>query len=235
MNRRKWLILAGLGTVAGSWQMFGVRKPSLQMAPLRGVPGWQFASLGGVTGVSGADFMTLGLQEGPPALLAADLYDVVHRDARAGAVPVAVFTDYFCPYCRGLIGRLAARRSAPKIAITWHELPLLGSASELVAHAAEAAALQDGYAAYYAALLKAGFKPVPQWLVSVADHAGLNAAQFAKDMDGSAVAARLENSARAAKTLGFIGTPGIAIGQSAVLGALDAPVMEELFMQSPVT
>ncbi|MEO0380926.1 MAG: hypothetical protein AAF252_11700, partial [Pseudomonadota bacterium] len=53
-------------------------------------------------------------------------------------------------------------------------------------------------------------------------------ARVAQDMEGEVVAARLLASARAAKTLGFIGTPGLAVGRSAVLGALSSAQLEEL-------
>ena len=114
------------------------------------------------------------------------------------------------------------------IAISWHELPLLGPQSVLVARAAEAAALQGGYAAFYRQMLADGFRPSPAWIARVAEAAGLDGARVRRNMDGDAVAARLLASARAARTLGFIGTPGLAVGRSAVLGALGTDQMEDL-------
>ncbi|MEO0379584.1 MAG: DsbA family protein, partial [Pseudomonadota bacterium] len=219
VNRRDLLAVAGLVAIGAGWQAFGVRRPGLEFRDLGAAPGWRFAALGGVSGASGADLMTIGLSQGPPALEAAQLDGVVHRDRVEGAVPVAVFSDFFCPYCRGLIGRLGARVGGPAIAITWHELPLLGPQSVLVSRAVEAAALQGGYAAFYAQLLADGFRPSPAWMAKVATTAGLDGARVAQDMEGEVVAARLLASARAAKTLGFIGTPGLAVGRSAVLGA----------------
>ena len=142
-------------------------------------------------------------------------------------VPVAVFSDFFCPYCRGLIGRLAAR-DGPKIAVTWHELPLLGANSVIAARAAEAAALQGGYVAFYEALIAQGFRPPPSWMAGVADEVGLSGSQLRRDMDGPVVADRLTTSARSAASLGIRGTPGIVIGRKAVLGALDEGQMERL-------
>lgn len=232
MKRRDLLALGGLVAVGAGWQVFGVRRPSLEFVDLSTAPGWRFAALGGVSGLSGADLMTIGLQDGPPPLPGAELDAVVHRDRVDGAVPVAVFSDFFCPYCRELIGRFGARPATPEIAVTWHELPLLGPQSVLVARAAEAAALQGGYRAFYARLLADGFRPSPAWMGKVADAAGLDGAQVRRDMDGDHVAARLLASARAAKTLGFIGTPGLAVGRSAVLGALRSEQIEDLIAET---
>ena len=228
MKRRDLLAVGGLVALAAGWQVFGVRRPGLEFREMAAAPGWRFAAVGGVSGVSGADLMTIGLEQGPDALPGDALDAVVHRDRVDGAVPVAVFSDFFCPYCRGLIGRLGARTTSPRIAISWHELPLLGPQSVLVARAAEAAALQGGYAAFYRQMLADGFRPSPAWIARVAEAAGLDGARVRRDMDGDAVAARLLASARAARTLGFIGTPGLAVGRSAVLGALGTDQMEDL-------
>ncbi|MEO9573434.1 MAG: DsbA family protein [Tateyamaria sp.] len=228
MKRRDLMAVGGLVALVAGWQVFGVRRPVLEFHDVAAAPGWQFAVLGGISAASGSDLMTIGLDVGPPALPGADLDAVVHRDRMDGAVPVAVFSDFFCPYCRGLIGRLVARGSAPDIAISWHELPLLGPQSVLVARAAEAAGLQGGYAAFYAQMLSDGFRPSPAWMATVAEAAGLDGARLGRDMGGDVVADRLLASARAAKTLGFIGTPGLAVGRYAVLGALRTDQMEDL-------
>lgn len=235
MKRRDAFVLMGLGGLAAGWQMFGVRKPSVDFAPLSGVPGWQFARVGGVSGLSGSDFVTIGLEKPPEPLPLEAFEDVVHRDKKVGAVPVAVFSDFFCPYCRGLIGRLSARSDKPSLAITWHELPLLGPNSVLAAKAAEAAALQGGYKEFYTTLVQEGFRPSHRWFAQVAERAGLDGARLLNDMDGMDVADRLDASARAASMLGFSGTPGIAIGKFAILGALERTAMEDVFARVGVT
>ena len=65
----------------------------------------------------------------------------------------------------------------------------------------------------------------------VAERAGLDGALLLREMDRGEVARRLEVSARAASTLGFYGTPGIVIGQDAVLGALGRDEMEGLIAE----
>ena len=229
MKRRDALFVGGMVAIAAGWQWFGVRKPEVVFTDIRRAPGWSYASVGGVSGLSGADFATIGLEPSLEPIAAGDLDTIVHRDHQAGQVPVAVFSDFFCPYCRGLIGRLASRTASPSLGITWHELPLLGRNSVLAAKAAEAAALQGGYKAFYEQLIGDGFRPTARWMGDVAQAAGLDRNQLLQDMDGPAVADRLEMSARAASTLGFSGTPGIAIGRKAILGALEKPDMEAVF------
>lgn len=230
LGRREAALGLGLAAIAGGWQIWGVREETLQFAPITRAPGWSFAMGGDMSGLSSVDFMTVGIEKGPVPLPAVQLSDVLFRDTTSG-VRVAVFSDFFCPYCRSLVGRLRARVAAPDIAVNWHELPLLGPHSVLAAKAAEAAALQGGYAAFYNGLLAEGFRPTRGWMRRVAETVGLDGARLEDDMRGPIVAGRLEASAAAAATLGVFATPGIVIGRKVVLGALDTNTMEELFRQ----
>ncbi len=175
---------AGAAALVVGWQWFAVRPVDLEFRPIDGAPGWQFATAGEVSGLSATDLLTFGLEPGPEPLPAARLEEVVHRDFSDGT-PVAVFSDFFCPYCRDLIARLQRLASGGlPISISWHELPLLGPNSELAARAAEAAALQGGYAEFHAQLLAEGFRPLPAWMGEVAMRAGLDGAG-ARDGRGS--------------------------------------------------
>lgn len=227
LGRREAAFGLGLVAVAAGWQVWGVEAPVLRFEPIARAPGWSMALAGEMSGLSGTDFMMIGLEKGPVPLPALQLPDVLFRDGGRG-VRVAVFSDFFCPYCRRLVSRLRTRTKAPDLAISWHELPLLGPHSVLVAKAAEAAALQGGYARLYDGLLAEGFRPSRNWMGEVAGKVGLDGDALKRDMDGPEVAARLEASAAAAATLGFFATPGIIIGRKAVLGALGSDVMEDL-------
>ena len=227
-GRRKLMLVAGAAVLVAGWQRFGVRSEGLDFAAVAGAPGWEFAMAGEVSGLSGSDLLTIGLEPGPEPLPADRLEAVVHRD-HSGGVPVAVFSDFFCPYCRELIARLHQMTSGgAAISVSWHELPLLGPNSELAARALEAAALQGGYVAFHRQLLSDGFRPLPAWMGQVATRAGLDGARVLREMDGPEAAARLRESAAAAARLGFFATPGLVVGRKAVLGGLGREQLEDL-------
>lgn len=235
LARRDILLLGGAAALVIGWQEFGRRgRDVLEFGPVRGARGWEIANSGQASGLSSTDFMTIGLEPSVPPLDPDRLNAVVHRAQEQG-VPVAVFSDFFCPFCRGLLGRLAARTAAPPIAITWHELPLLGDNSVRAARAAVAADLQGGYVTFYDSLLREGFRPSDPYLARVAGRAGLDGDRLRADMEGPVVATRLAESAAAAARLGIFGTPGIAIGQRVVMGALREKGMEQLIARAALS
>lgn len=224
---------AGLVGLAGAWQVWGVRSAALSFRALSGAPGWSFAMSGGISGALDPTFV--GIQT-PDSVAYAPftpdaLQHAVYGDTRrSGHVPMAVFSDYFCPYCRVIFARLLNRLQLRDIPITvaWHELPLLRAESHFAARASVAAARQGGYEAFHAALIAQGLRPVPAAMGRLADQVGLDGARLIADMESASVAAQLAASARAAQQLGIFATPGVVIGQKVVLGALDAPQMEGL-------
>ena len=224
LGRREALLGLGLLGLGTAWQIWGVREPGLSFRAIPGAPGWEFGQAGAVSRLSGTDLITVGLDASPDPLAPQRLASIVHRH-RGADVPVAVFNDFFCPYCRALLPRL---ERLPGISVTWHELPLLGEGSRLVAQAAQAAALQDGYLAFYRQLITDGFRPSARWMAQVAERAGLDGEALALDMPSPRVAAGLLDSAAAAALLGFYATPGLVIGQKAILGALTQDHLNQL-------
>lgn len=226
IGRREIIGLAGAAAIVAGWQRFGRREPPLEFRELRGAPGWSFALAGAVTGgLSSTDLMTIGLEDRPEPLPVARLSQVVHQHPEAPGIPVAIFSDFFCPYCRELIGRIDRWEG---LNLTWHELPLQGRPSEIFARAAIAAEFQGGYRAYYAQMLKDGFRPASGWLGTVAERAGLDADRLLADMRSEAVTRHLADSAGAAAQLGIRATPGIVVRQRSVLGALSDGQFEAL-------
>ncbi|THH37261.1 hypothetical protein E4Z66_10085 [Aliishimia ponticola] len=226
-GRRGLLLGGGMVAIMALWQRYGVqRRAALEFRAIHGAPGWSFASAGGISGLSGADFATIGLDEGPEPLDPALLENVLYP--RRDTVPVAVFSDYFCPYCRELVPRVKALENAGVLRANWHELPLLGPLSGWAARASVAADLQDGYAEFTQALARQGVKPTASWFSTVAETAGLDGAMLRQDMAGPEVARRLQQTAAAAARLGISGTPGIAAGRKVVLGAIETDQLEAL-------
>ena len=226
MTNRRDLLLIGLGLagVAGGWQLWVGREQPFAFSDIDHLPGWRRLETGQVTRPNGAALLTIGQGDDPIAALTPD--ELVGTLYRAGRAPsLAVFSDFFCPFCRSLTARLARR---PDLPITWHELPLLGPASEIAAKAAVAADLQGQYAGFIEALARGGFRPSAAHMARVAETIGLDGQRLARDMDGEQVAHRLMMSRRAAATLGIFGTPGMTIDRTLVIGEVSMDALDRL-------
>lgn len=230
---------AGLIAVAAGWQVFGVRdRAALVFEPIEGAPGWEFALAGAVSGLSGAnDFLTIGLssRDAPPGLPAGELGAAVHRAGlTAGKAPLAVFSDFFCPYCRTLTARIAGALAEPgfDVGVTWHELPLLSPQSEKASRALLAADVQGAYLRYHEVLQARGFRPSDRYLSALAAEISLDPDAFLAAMSSPATSERLQTSARAARSLNVSATPGLVIGRRVILGAIDLPQILDLVSQT---
>ncbi len=226
MTKRRDLLLGTLAlvSIAAGWQVFVVRPRQFDFRAIPSAPGWVMAETGDISAPSSTAFLTLGQGDEPPAPLPPDrLGEVLYR----GRSPehIAVFSDFFCPFCRTLTKRLASR---PDIPVVWHELPLLGPPSVIAARAAIAADLQGGYAAFVAALSDRGFRPTPTHMGIVATAAGLDGERLERDIEAPEVAGRLLVTRRAAETLGIYGTPAIAAGRRVVLGDISLAELDIL-------
>ena len=151
----------------------------------------------------------------------------------AGVVAIASFSDYNCPYCRVLTERLVAldERSDGAIQMTWHEWPLLGPTSVIAARAALAADLQGAYAAFHKRLMRTRFVPTPSYLDVVARDIGVDPIRLLADMKSVAVSERLRVTEAAARIFGFIGTPALVVGRTAVIGAISDVALSKLIDQ----
>ncbi len=234
-SRRNLVIGAlTLGAVAGGWQLWANRPREFEFLPIEGLPGWRLLEFGGVSGptagVAGAAFLGLGDGEAPAEPLPASRLCATLFKPKEGKVPVASFSDFYCPYCRTQIPRLAerARLLDASIAINWHELPLLGPTSELSARAAVAADLQGGYPEFQARLFASSFRPTTIYLAEAASAAGLGPGQILLDMEGQVVASRLGRSRAAARTLGIYGTPALVVGRTLVMGKISDGDLDRL-------
>ncbi|MBT8408193.1 MAG: DsbA family protein [Alphaproteobacteria bacterium] len=226
LTKRQLLGLGGLALGLGGAAALGLRhwRSAPQFAPYPGVAGFRQVAGGAVS--SGRDvFAGIGAapSAGSPApqrLSGQTLCRALFGPAAPGRVPVASFSDFYCPYCRVLTGILMKLEAAGRIDVTWHELPLLGPGSVAAARAAIAADMQNAYEPFHRRLMRAQFQPTQTYLRDLAASAGLDPAQFAEDFQSAAVQRRLKRSRAVASTFGFAGTPALVVGQTVVVGAI---------------
>jgi 2-hydroxychromene-2-carboxylate isomerase len=224
---RRRTIIAGGVVAAVPLLMMRALAPKddvFAFADIPGLPGFRHLDGGAVSAPLRDPFAGLRApDDGPPpeplpsGALCAGLFGPGPLSPRT--VPVASFSDYYCPYCRDLTVRLAARDD-PDLRIVWHELPLLGEASEAAARAALAADMQGAYATFQARLLRAAFQPTDAYLAEVGRSLDLDTPRLLADARGEEVDRRLATSARAAATLGIGATPALVVGRTLVTGAI---------------
>lgn len=243
-SRRELLLALGILAATGiGWTAWVNRPRSMIFEPIPNLPGWRQTTFEGVSttrgGLSTTDaFASAGNGTRSTAALSPDrLCQTLFANAVDGKVPVAVFSDFFCPYCRTQTERLIARAEDPaaNLAITWHELPLLGPASVIAARAAVAADLQGRYSELQARMMGSTFRPTPSFLIESAIAERLDTPKFVSDIEGPIVAGRLARSRAAARTLGIYGTPALVIGRTLVIGEINDKDLDELLQQEAGT
>lgn len=236
---RRALLLAAAGGAAALW-VAGLRGglPSLwpvdlSFEPMADPPGFRRLVGGEVS--PGRDPLA-GLESAPPgpdrpALSPPAMCRALFRDVPpAGVVPIALFVDANCPYCRVLERRLRAMAAehGAGLAIAWHEWPILGPVSRQAARAAEAARLQGAYPPVQKALAGTRFLPTEAYLRRIAARAGLDPDRLIRDMEAARVVRRLARTARLAERLGFAGTPGLVVGRTVSEGAIGSDRLSAL-------
>lgn len=226
-NRRQflWLALTGAvmsGVVTGYLRQ---RGSALETRPLKSVPGYRYLRAGPATGVLADPFIGLDADEARPV---GDIRDLFLFEAAPGQVPVACFSDYNCTYCRVLTKMLAQEARHGGIAVSWHELPLLGPSSVEGAKAALAAGMQGAYLPMHARLMRSRFRPNAAYLEQVAGEIGLDGARLLQDMDGATIRGQLEKSAGVARLFGIYGTPALVVGRTLVLGNINQSDLRQL-------
>lgn len=149
---------------------------------------------------------------------------------RSDVVPIASFSDYYCPYCRIQTKRLAvlANELESQVRVIWHELPLLGDTSLLAAKAALAAKRQGAYVQFHDRLISTPFSATPEYLSGLADAIGVDHARLIADMDGESVLREIEQSAVLSEIFAFIGTPAMVIGRTVIQGQVSDQTLRNI-------
>jgi protein-disulfide isomerase len=145
-----------------------------------------------------------------------------------GTVTVVEFYDTRCPYCREIeptMVQLLARDHS--VRLVYKDLPVLGPASVLAAHALLAAQQQNGYDKLRAALMHAPPEYTKEQVLAIARKVGLDVDRLARDMDDPAIATRLDANLALATALGIDGTPALVVGDVLVPGAIELSELEK--------
>jgi len=221
-GRRTALVMAaagGAGVFFALPRMAEFFAPTLTFEPLPGIDGFRQLAGGAVS-------------RGNPALVGIDQADARLSDRSVCAhlftapkpvnhVPIAYFSDARCVYCRVLSPLLHDLEASEPIAITWHELPLLGPASRRAAEAALAAKRQGAYTFFHDRLMGTPFLPNTAYIRQLASDAGIDADQLLRDMQADGVAEDIARTASLARRFGVYGTPALVVGRTLVVGSVD--------------
>ena len=147
----------------------------------------------------------------------------------ADRVPVAIFSDFNCPYCKALDARLIALRdSGAPIRLVWHEMPLLGQGSYRSAKAVIAADYLGQGAAAREYLWHHNLRPGPAALGRMAETIDLLPDMLRREFDSGRVIRKLSTSLALGRKLGIPGAPGTVIGRTLVVGAISPPDLDQL-------
>ncbi len=199
-----------------------------EMSPIPSAPG--FARLPTQSGLSGAGFLGIGQGRGggasPGPYLGADELERALFRARGPGVPIAVFSDYFCPVCPQVAPLL--RRVQQPVAVTWHEWPVLGPRSDLAARVGVAAAQFVDPGVVHETLMAIRLRPSDEGARAAAEALDLEMEALRGAMHGAKVSAQLEQTAALAYQMGFQGTPAFVIGQTVVSGLPDLRLLRRL-------
>jgi protein-disulfide isomerase len=146
----------------------------------------------------------------------------------AGNVTVVEFYDPRCPYCRQMLPVMAALLKAdPQVRLVFKDIPILGPASVLEAHALLAAQRQGGYLRFQDAIMHNTATPTAASLRAEAEREGLDGVRFDHDMGDAAIQSRLDENLRLATTLHVEGTPALVIGKRMIPGAVDLAELQQ--------
>ncbi len=245
MRRRDALwIMGALGVAVAIPPVLRRIPTSFTFEPIAGFDGFRRVQGGAVSG--GVDpFFGLGArlpdQEALPLEMSKDpclsLFGPLGWDENT--VPVAIFSDFNCPYCKDLERRLIALRDggAP-IRLVWHEMPLLGQSSYRSARAVLAARFLGREDAARQYLQNTPLRPGPTALAAMADHLQVPDDMLLREFDGARVSAALTESLSLGQRLGIPGTPGTVIGRTLVIGAIkdaDIKALIDLERATPQT
>ena len=233
MRRRDLLIIGGLAAGALSVpRIDAALQPEFTFEPMVRPAGFRQVPFGAISG--GTPIALIGIGDTRPEQPAEDLPDssaceLLFGNVPPGRVPLALFNDYYCTYCP-TVSRVVQRLedSGAPIAVTLHELPLLGARSVEKARLALAAAQQGAHGAVHRMLMET---PVPTGipgLTRVARALSLNPDQLRADLGSAEVSAQLDSTRALARLFASPGTPAMVVGRTLLVGNVTQERLEKL-------
>ena len=155
-----------------------------------------------------------------------------------GAVTVAEFFDYRCPYCRIMEPRIAALIARDhRVRLVLKEWPIFGGPSVTAARIALAASWQGKFAAVHQAFFNLPRTMDEAAIRAAAAVAGVDMARLDSDMAsrGGEIDAELARADKEAHAIGLQGTPGLVIGTLIAPGALPPEELDKLVSRAAGT
>ncbi|WP_010202165.1 DsbA family protein [Salinibacterium sp. PAMC 21357] len=146
-------------------------------------------------------------------------------DAPIGLI---VYADYQCAFCakwtQNSLPTMMEYADAGDLRIEWRDINMYGEPSERASRAAHAAGLQSQFWQFHDALYRGGVhlpeaELTTDALVALATELGLDAEQFAADMDSPAVVETINMRAAEARQIGVTGTPTFILNGVPIVGA----------------
>jgi protein-disulfide isomerase len=148
-----------------------------------------------------------------------------------GTITLVEFFDYRCPYCRRMVEPLKELLASEKdLRLVRRDWPILGPQSVIASRAALAARAQGDarYEAFHEALMTSRAQLDEASIFAIAKETGLDLDRLRRDMENPRIAAAFQRTNDLAQALGFTGTPGFAIGDALVPGAVDLRTLKTL-------
>ncbi|MEM6609797.1 MAG: DsbA family protein [Pseudomonadota bacterium] len=227
MTARRVFLLAGAGMVAAAlWRGRGVSTNALRFAPVGSLPGYRkLTGIGATSGNGRGSFdpLTIGLG----ATAGVDPAQRAHVQENADRVlfgetaapAMAYFTDIRCPICRPFERDLdVLQEEIPGLSRVVHEFPIFGQDSVRAAQALIAAGPE------LRPVLRNRLQRAPvvindAYLTTVIASLDADPEPILAAMEGAAVQDTLSTSRALAELFGFVGTPALVMGHTAILGA----------------
>lgn len=144
-----------------------------------------------------------------------------------GAVNVAEFFDYNCPYCKESHAAAQKLREKGNVRFVHKQFPILSEGSKVAARAALAARKQGQYLPLHNAMMEYSGQVTESVVMKLAEKVGLDMAQLKTDMASEAIQKQIDATIQLAQEIGVSGTPTFVIEDRMISGARSYDFLEK--------